>query len=75
MKISVKEASSLLGIREQALRIALQQNRFPFGTAIETKPGRFMYYINARSIQLAWDQRAGATDCTTTKSLSVWDSD
>ncbi len=50
MKISVKEASGLLGIREQALRIALQQGRFPFGTAIETKSGRYMYYINAERL-------------------------
>lgn len=47
------EAAKRLGISTQTLRIGLQQNRFPFGTAIETtkaedsKTGksRWTYYI------------------------------
>lgn len=45
-KFSTKEAAKILGISDQALRIGLQRNLFPFGRAIETKPGRFTYWIS-----------------------------
>jgi hypothetical protein len=44
-RLSVKEASSLMGVSEQFLRIGLQQDKFPFGYAVKNK-GRWTYYIS-----------------------------
>jgi predicted DNA-binding protein (UPF0251 family) len=43
--LSVKEAAQMMGVTQQLLRIALQQGRFPFGTAVKMK--RWAYYINS----------------------------
>ena len=43
--ISIKDASKLLGIDPQVLRIGLQKEKFPFGWAIPNDNGRFTYYI------------------------------
>ncbi len=50
-RISVKEASNLLGVTEQFLRVALQQGIFSFGVAVKLQTqGResniYTYYIN-----------------------------
>lgn len=42
----VSEAAKQLGMNTQTLRLGLQQNKFPFGTAILTSPKRFTYYVN-----------------------------
>lgn len=42
--LSVKEAARMMGVTQQLLRIALQQGRFPFGTAVKFK--RWAYYIH-----------------------------
>ena len=42
--ISVEEAAAILGVTPQFLRLGLQQDRFPFGTAVKMK--RWAYYIN-----------------------------
>lgn len=42
--LSVKEAARMMGVTQQLLRIALQQGRFPFGTAVKMK--RWACYIN-----------------------------
>lgn len=42
--VSIREAAERMGIPEQGLRLALQQDRFSFGTAIQGK--RWRYYIN-----------------------------
>ena len=42
----VSEAAKQLGMSTQTLRLALQQNVFPFGKAIKTSEKRYTYYIN-----------------------------
>ena len=42
--LSVPEAAAALGVSPQFLRLALQQGRFDFGTAVKMK--RWAYYIN-----------------------------
>lgn len=42
----VEEAAKKLKMSTQTLRVALQQNKFPFGTAIKTTENRWTYYIN-----------------------------
>ncbi len=44
-RLTVKEASELMGVSEQFLRIGLQQDKFPFGYAVKNK-GRWCYYIS-----------------------------
>lgn len=43
-RITVVEASTIMNTDPQMLRIALQQERFPFGVAVKNK--RWSYYIN-----------------------------
>jgi hypothetical protein len=43
-KITVDQAAAIMGVTPQFLRIALQHNKFPFGTAVKFK--RWSYYIN-----------------------------
>lgn len=48
---TVKDASKLLGISEQGLRLALQQNLFSeFGVAVKHKD-EYSYYINRKRLQ------------------------
>lgn len=43
-RITVDQAARIMGVTPQFLRIALQHNKFPFGTAVKFK--RWSYYIN-----------------------------
>lgn len=43
-KISVQTAAKIMGINARFLQMALQQGRFPFGTAVKMK--QWAYYIN-----------------------------
>lgn len=45
-KLTVPEAAAIMGVTPQFLRLALQQGRFPFGTAVKMR--RWAYYINAQ---------------------------
>lgn len=48
---TVKDASKLLGISEQGLRLALQQRLFnEFGIAVKHKD-EYSYYINRKRLQ------------------------
>lgn len=48
---TVKDASKLLGISEQGLRLALQQKLFSeFGVAVKHKD-EYSYYINRKRLQ------------------------
>lgn len=51
MKFGTKAAAKMLGISDQALRIGLQRNLFPFGRAIETKPGKYTYWISEERLK------------------------
>lgn len=58
-KMRVEEAAKKLGMSTQTLRLALQQEKMPFGTAIlttsasDSKVGkdRFTYYINEKKLE------------------------
>lgn len=45
-RVTIQEASKLLDMPEQMLRVGLQQDRFPFGTAVRSSEHRFTYYIH-----------------------------
>jgi len=51
-RVTIQEASRLLGIPQQCLRIGLQQERFPFGHAIRTSERRYTYYINRKRLEM-----------------------
>lgn len=50
MRITVKEASKRLGVSEQFIRIGLQQNRLPIGTAVKMS-SVWTYYITAEQVE------------------------
>jgi len=53
---TVKEAAAIMGVTPRFLQLALQQGRFPFGTAVKMK--RWSYYIHTeRFIQYMLGQR------------------
>ena len=43
--ISVREASYIMGVSQQFIRVGLQTGRLPFGTAVKMS-SRWTYYIN-----------------------------
>jgi hypothetical protein len=45
-KITIKKAADILDCSEQFLRVALQQGKLPFGTAVKMSKHNFTYYIN-----------------------------
>lgn len=48
----VSEAAKKLGMNTQTLRLALQQGRFNFGTAVKTSENRWTYYINPKRLEM-----------------------
>lgn len=44
-RLTVEEVAAQMKIAPKTLRIALQQGKFPFGSAIRTSE-RWVYYIN-----------------------------
>lgn len=42
--VTIKDSAKQLGISEQALRMGLRQNLFPFGVAVKHEKS-YMYYI------------------------------
>ena len=50
-KVPIQLAASLMGKSVQYIRIGLQRGLLPIGTAIETKPGRYSYYISPKLFQ------------------------
>ncbi len=49
--LSVAQAAKLMGKSLQFIRIGMQRGLLPIGTAIETKPGRYTYYISPKLFQ------------------------
>lgn len=47
-KLKPQDVADKLGISVQSVRIGLQQNRFPFGWAIQTSKNRFTYCISKK---------------------------
>ncbi|MFV0249666.1 MAG: hypothetical protein ACK5HP_01310 [Bacilli bacterium] len=46
-KISIKKASQLMGKSQEFVRIGLQRNLLPFGTAVKVS-NRYSYYISPK---------------------------
>ena len=44
-KLTVQDASIIMGVTPRFLQMALQQGKFPFGVGV--KMGKWSYYINA----------------------------
>lgn len=49
--IPIAEASKILDISPQMLRIGLQRGLFPFGVAIQGKSKSYRYYINGKALE------------------------
>lgn len=47
----VSKAAKKLEMNTQTLRLALQQNLFPFGVAIRTSENRYTYYVNEKRLE------------------------
>ena len=47
----VSEAAKKLGMNTQTLRLALQQNKFPFGEEIKTSEHRYPYFISRERLE------------------------
>lgn len=50
-KIKPKDVADALGISVQAVRIGLQQGKFPFGTAIKTSEAKYTYAIYPKTFE------------------------
>lgn len=46
LKLTVQDASAIMGVTPRFLQMALQQGKFPFGIGV--KMGKWSYYINTR---------------------------
>ncbi len=49
-KISVKDAAAILGKSQQFVRVGLQRERLPIGTAVKMS-SRWTYHISAKLLQ------------------------
>lgn len=50
-KVPIQLAAALMGKSTQYIRIGLQRGLLPIGRAVETKPGRYSYYISPKLFQ------------------------
>jgi hypothetical protein len=46
MKMTVKEASMLMGVSKQFVRVGLQKGILPFGYAVKISSNKFTYFIS-----------------------------
>lgn len=49
--LSITEASKLMGVSAQFLRIGLQKGILPFGYAVQISSDRFTYFISKQKFQ------------------------
>lgn len=49
-RISVKDTSKILDVSEQFIRIGLQNQRLPFGTAVQTST-EWTYHISKKQLE------------------------
>lgn len=49
MRVKVEDAAKRLGVRPQFIRLGLQQERLPFGTAVKTS-SVWTYYISEEAL-------------------------
>lgn len=45
-KITIAEASKLMGVSRQYIRVGLQKGIFPFGYAVQVSADRYTYFIS-----------------------------
>ena len=45
-KMTIAEASRLMGVSQQFIRVALQKGILPFGYAVKVASGRYTYFIS-----------------------------
>ena len=50
-RIRIVDVADALGISVQAVRIGLQQGKFPFGTAIKTSEAKYTYAIYPKAFE------------------------
>lgn len=48
--LSPEKTGKIIGMRAQSVRLGLQQQRFPFGTAVQKPNGRWTYNIIATKV-------------------------
>lgn len=53
-RIRVTDAAKVMNVTPQFLRCGLQQNKFPFGTAVKMKK-RWAYYIHPKKFKSYMD--------------------
>ena len=51
--MTVREASRIMGVSEQTIRIGLQQGVFTFGSAVKTST-KYTYIINRQKFNEEW---------------------
>ena len=44
--LTIEEASKLMGVSRQFIRVGLQKGILPFGYAVQITKGRFTYFIS-----------------------------
>ena len=44
--LTIAEASKLMGVSRQFIRVGLQKGILPFGYAVQVSAGRFTYFIS-----------------------------
>lgn len=49
--LSVAETAEILGKTQQFVRIGLQRNLLPIGTAIQVSGGKYTYHISAKKLR------------------------
>lgn len=45
-KMTIAEASKLMDVSQQFIRVGLQKGRFPFGYAVQISASRYTYFIS-----------------------------
>lgn len=51
MRITVKQAARVMGVSEQFIRVGLQRELLPIGTAINISGKRWTYYISPKLLE------------------------
>jgi excisionase family DNA binding protein len=61
--MTIEEASKLMGVSRQFIRVGLQKGILPFGYAVQVSAGRFTYFISRQKF-LEHTGIKGETKCT-----------
>ena len=61
--MTIEEASRLMGVSRQFIRVGLQKGILPFGYAVQVSAGRFTYFISRQ--KFFEHTGIGETKCST----------